>query len=486
MSYRIGEKISFLKKSTNDKVSKPTVDEKHLLQYSHSGRKGEAEVIIGLDFGTSASKVVIQLPELPGKPSYVVDFGDYSHPSANYLLPTKLWVTTDGKCSLPKRADAFLIDDIKLNLFSKFHKYKKNNDSHLERNVHEEYAVSYLALLLRYVREWFLREKVDIVGNFKELIWNVNLGVPSPCVEDNEENRCFRRVGKAAWMLSVMKNNITLDVAEQELRFLEKAPDYWENDNDGYVCDFDIIPEIAAGAVGYAMSDLRRDGLHVMIDIGASTVDACCFNLNQADGSDRYSLFMSDVQVLGTVRLHYERIMALKTIHEKKANELRENHDPMLPIAENAESYLVPENDILSEIELAEKRLEKELKTMLKRVIWKTKLHKYRNAKEWKQGKLPLLIIGGGSEMSIFSTAVHELDYWLESNTQNDGTKIVDITLPETLKREKADFKRIAVAWGLSHRSINIGEITPADKIPDEAPPTKKDWEKNYVSKDQV
>ena len=37
--------------------------DEHLLQYSHPGQTGECELVIGLDFGTSASKVIIQAPQ---------------------------------------------------------------------------------------------------------------------------------------------------------------------------------------------------------------------------------------------------------------------------------------------------------------------------------------------------------------------------------------------------------------------------------------
>ena len=64
---------------------------------------------------------------------------------------------------------------------------------------------------------------------------------------------------------------------------------------------FEIIPEIAAGAVGYALSDLRREGLHVMVDIGASTVDVCSFLLHEKEGNDRYSLLISRCSETGVL-----------------------------------------------------------------------------------------------------------------------------------------------------------------------------------------
>src|ERR1051325_9653232 len=92
--------------------------DEQVLQYRHAGHTGEAELVIGLDFGTSASKVVVRLPGLPGEPAYAVDFGDAAHSSMRYLLPTRLWVDGRGACTLYARPGAQLVRDIKFALFA--------------------------------------------------------------------------------------------------------------------------------------------------------------------------------------------------------------------------------------------------------------------------------------------------------------------------------------------------------------------------------
>src|SRR5207237_728619 len=88
---------------------------------------GEAEVVVGFDFGTSASKVVVQAPGLPGNPAYAVDFGDVAHPSMRYLLPTRLSVAAGGSCTLRGQEPARLVNDIKLELFTDHELLKSNN-----------------------------------------------------------------------------------------------------------------------------------------------------------------------------------------------------------------------------------------------------------------------------------------------------------------------------------------------------------------------
>ena len=458
----------------------------HLLQYARPGDSGvEGELVIGLDFGTSASKVVIQAPEIQGSPSYAVNFGEFSHASMPYLLPTTLSVTPSGTCVLGPLDGVSLIKDIKLKLFSGSEQLNSSRIAVEQDLSGETEAVAYLALLLRQARRWFLDEKRDVVGHFRRLRWSVNLGVPSPCIEDNEENRRFQRVGKAAWMLSVLpEEHITFGRANRELKHVED-PEYWETD-DALTCDFDIIPEIAGGAVGYALSEFRREGLHLMVDVGASTVDVCSFMLHAREGSDRYDLLTADVQRLGTIALHDERIRALKSVYERQAEHLRDSHDPLAPIARDIEPYLVPREKLLSAGDRAEAELKERFQTMLRRVIRDAKVCRDPNAPVWRNGRLPILLIGGGSKLQFFHSAVEEVSAWVRSLAGNDGAILLPVSVPDSLVDKPGEYHRLAVAYGLSHRAMDIGSITSADDTDDIEPLPRIDLEDNYTGKEKV
>lgn len=463
-----------------------SIYDKYFLQYARPGSNGECELVIGLDFGTSSSKVVIQAPDLAGRPSYAVDFGKFSHESMPYLLPTKLWVSQKGECSLCPRDEAKLVRDIKLELFLPEESLSSNHGSTRQRFSPEETAACYLALLLRFSRRWFLETKQDLVRQFKRFIWNVNLGVPSPCIEDNEENRVFRRVGKVAWKLSTLEEElITLGKARTEFKYVDES-EYWEADEE-FACDFEIIPEIAAGAVGYALSDHRREGLHVMVDIGASTVDVCSFILHELEGSDRYSLLIADVKDLGTIGLYFNRLDTIKSVYKEHTENLLDKHDPLAPITEDFEPYLVSREQIIHALEEAKVEFKKQFLTMLRTVIWQTRLRRAPNDTVWRNGRLPIFLTGGGSKQQFFRSAVEELDDWLKYNTKNDGTVILTPPIPKTLTHStntKDGYQFLAVAWGLSHRPLDVGDIIPADSIPDVERPRPIDWRKRYVGKE--
>lgn len=314
------------------------------------------------------------------------------------------------------------------------------------------------------------------------------MGVPSPCIEDNEENIIFRRVGKAAWMLSTLpENQIRLQKAHSELRRVSDS-EYWDTDKE-FACDFEIIPEIAAGAVGYALSTLRREGLHVMVDIGASTVDVCSFLLHETEGSDCYSLLMSDVKQLGAFRLHADRLVAFKQVYEMHTGILLNRLDPMAPVDDDVKPYLISEVHFTAAFEEARAQLKKQFLYTVRKLIRLTKTDRDPKASVWRSGRLPILLIGGGSKKAFYRSAVDELSDWLTGYTGNDGTMVLNIPIPDALTdsvKNTEEYPFFAVTWGLSHRALDIGKIIPADSIPDYEHPPPVDWRKRFVSKDMV
>jgi hypothetical protein len=460
--------------------------DEHVLQYTTPGTEGECELTIGFDFGTSATKVVIQAPFIPGSPSYAVDFGALGHESMPALLPTVISIDEGGICSLGSIKGGQRVNDIKIELLSKTDDMSSRLGPTHQNLSPEAVAVTYSALLLRYAREWFLTEKRALIEHFSEFRWSLNLGVPSPSIERNAENVRFQRVGKAGWMLSLLsQDKISIRRALVELGQVDD-PAYWDED-DSTLCEFAIVPEIVGGAVGYALSDVRREGLHIIVDVGASTVDVCTFNLHKPDGSDRYSLLTADVQLLGTLRLHLHRIQALNATIQDQSERLRDGHDPLAPLALDLDPYLIPESTFREYLVNAERKLRKDFQLMLRKVIMDLKWKRDPNSLIWREGSLSIILIGGGSKLDFFREAVEDLMGWMRETICPSGFRFIPLDLPESFKTETTDFHRLSVAWGLSHRAIEVGEVTPADQIEDiDISNEKVDWANRYISKDQV
>lgn len=164
-----------------------------------------------------------------------------------------------------------------------------------------------------------------VLRTFATLDWSLNVGVPSGTPETRSRDEpprealraAFRRAANAGWRLSLRDAPIRLKDAEQTLRSEEQAD-----------IDIDLFPEVIAGAYGYARSEERRDGLHLMMDVGAGTVDACLFRLRTKDEVENWPLLEARVERLGTAELHERRIAALRRVDEKEAEKLGRAYDP--------------------------------------------------------------------------------------------------------------------------------------------------------------
>ena len=419
-----------------------------LASLSDTEDTAECDVVVGLDFGTSRTKVVVRTPELHDERAVAVNFEPHGESSNPYLLSTRIWIDAQDICRLDA-SKGQRVEDIKVRLFQNTKDFGRKGPSREQPYPDPEtMAVAYLTLVLQYTRAWFLKTQKDVISHFRTLNWAVNLGVPSPYVGTNETSSRFRRIGHAACLLSARESprlQVGVDEAEEALGTVD-ADGFCDNVDRWLDCDFDIKPEIVAAAVGYAHSDQRREGVHLMIDVGASTLDVCTFLLHQNDGSDRYSLLTTNVEPLGTFRLVQPDRHKLST---ECAVMLRKVIQELLP-----PNGLAAREDIFR-----------------------------------AHGRLPIFLTGGGSKDSFYIGCVDELEDAILNvfRVNNKGIRRLQLPVPDTAAGDAAAvFHRLAVAWGLSYRAVDIGDVLPPEEVERPEPLGRSTWEDRYLSKDQM
>ena len=469
------------------------------LQFDQQNDSPILEVVVGIDFGTSSTKAIVHVFNVPGDPAFAVPFGTFAHESLQYLLPTKLFVSSDGRCLLGSDPEASLLIDIKVGLM-------QAPDKSIEAAIGPPctasatvVATAYLALVLRYVRCWFIANQRKAFGNFS-LDWSFNLGLPAAIDDDFQLRETFNSVGKAAWLLSRCPGPVTVTGAQ-------KAID--ESRNEDLLCDFDfsLIPEVIAQVIGYARSQFRNEGLHLLMDIGASTIDICSFILGNKDGEDYYPILTADVDFLGAKRLHITRIKSLeraiikdaastqdtkKDIVEHLASLLDAN-DPLCVVPDDVKLYVPPScpapTDEVLKVAGAKSDEEflKKCRQLLGRMIRDLKQHRDPLSPRWSE-VFPIFVCGGASTMTVYQSTIDRVQEWLRRFIRSsEGVRRISLPKPSTLEAEINDshYHRLAVAWGLSYQSFNIGEYDRPSEIEDIPPPPVR--EKTYfISKDMV
>ena len=165
----------------------------------------------------------------------------------------------------------------------------------------------------------------------------------------------FRTVHKAAWLASRRPGPVTIDDAQKAIENIT-FPEYEHEE-----VETELIPEVIAEVTGYARSPSRNEGLHLLVDIGASTLDICSFILGRNEANDHVSILTADVKLLGAERLRQTKVNGAKT----------------------------------------ERIFEEDCRKALRKTIADLRMNRYPLSPCW-DSTLPVFICGGGRDMPMY------------------------------------------------------------------------------------
>lgn len=424
-----------------------------------------ADVVLGLDFGTAATKVVVRTPYIAGGRCVAVAFRRDSRPLGRYLLPTLVHEDVDHRFTLAAVPGASASSGLKIDLM--------RDPASREARIG---ATAFLTLAMQEARCWFLRTQAEAYRRYR-LRWEVNLGVPSAGYDDQALREAFRTVAVAAWRGSVQRPAITRHDLEEEL----SRPSSTTSDSDTPI---EVIPEVAAAVNAYARSPQRDQGLHLMIDVGATTFDVCGFNLHQRDGEDCYPLFTALVEALGAQILHERRLTAAGSEASQKLRHLAAC-DPLAPIPDSPAEYS-RSNRTLRALRKADETHAQECRSKVMAVLMELKTRRDPHSPRWRQG-LPVFLGGGGHNIRPFRDALDAANNLLTKHTHAHGLVVKSIPKPDNLESEisHGEFHRLSVAYGLSYPRLDIGEVIRPSDIAD-VPSRDIEERGEPVTKDQV
>jgi hypothetical protein len=439
---------------------------------------------VGFDFGTSCSKVVLRTPLYNNARAFAVPFETVGHESCRYLLPSVLWIGNDDRISLARIEGGLLLRDIKYHLM--FNKPVPAVNGPPDGAFHDAktVAVGFLALALREARRWFLKEQKTLYGHL-DLRWTFNLGLPSADFADESLCNGYERVAKAAWALSVKTGELDLQDATESLN----SPQEWDHLNDREAAEIQPIPEVAAEVAGYAKSTLRDEGLHVLVDIGATTLDVCSFVLHTRDRDDCYSLLTADVQPLGASMLYRERVSAVRKAVDEHVGKLWNRYDPVSAMSDDVEDYSPCHDSVAAAIRLHDRSYGKECRQTMMKTIIDLRTKRDPRSPRW-QSMMPLFLSGGGSVMPFYRSLIKELSSYIKKLYDPcQGIRSLSLPRPENFVADvdEQTYHRLAVAWGLSYAQTDIGTVSRPSEAEDVPPRERYDWGgREFISKDMV
>jgi hypothetical protein len=408
---------------------------------AETGQGRALEVVLGVDFGTTSTKIVARLPYEAGSPSFAIPALRFARAEGHaYLWASRLWLTQDGIFSLQPLPHAAIVCAIKANLISIGNSSRVVLDAgDGAKATSEEAAAAFLALQIRHAKGWLVTEKAVLVRR-RRLRWTYNFGFPAASLNDADLRARYERCVAAAITLGSVPSEITLPLVRSELAAAAlDGPRRLERQLAA------LHPEIAAAVAGFANSTRREDGLYALVDVGGGTVDCCTFNLFTAEhGAARCPIFSARVELLGV------------------------------------EPWQLCEGD-------AEADFRYLLDTLQTIVIWETKLRHNPRSDRWRTG-LPIFFVGGGISSKAHRASTLKLDSWLRRHA-GAPVRIETLPAPENLEHGEClarQVHRLGVAIGLSMPATDIPEVFRPECSEDAPLAHRVPVEDRYVGKDQV
>lgn len=235
-------------------------------------QEGE-QVVIGMDFGTAFTKSVVRFRER----DHAANWDSAARIDDKYLMPTCFSEHESGALVLgAKTSPGWTVHrGIKMALLA------RNTES--IDPVAVDTAVLFIALATRHVQRWF-RENVAQARE-AAVRWRLHLGMPSTAVESNL-SKLFEEIGQRAYRIAVAPSPIRRSSAA--LRSFETAK------------EVTVLPELQAQLAAYHRSKQRQEDLHVLIDVGAGTLDCVFFVDTVQDDKDVIGVLGRRVENLGT------------------------------------------------------------------------------------------------------------------------------------------------------------------------------------------
>ena len=428
-----------------------------------------ADFVIGLDFGTSTTKVVLRDIYRDGGLALPVRFRSAAGGIDEYLLPSALyrtgssWSLTGGQTR---------IRDLKLRLL-----HAPGDEPVEEFND----CCAFLALVIRRSRAWLFSEHGKYYAKH-QIEWRLNLGIAARSYEDQRTVSRFRRLAWAAANVAAHPAaEIGYDMVDRfRLRSKNAVENNVQTEGDEFQpVQVDVIPEISAQLQGFMRAvrwDWQKRPIMMLVDIGAGTVDAALFSVMALDSGSKLIFFSNRVEQNGVINLHRARIDWLESaarVGKAAANVLdylaaqRVPTDRLRPIPESAKDYVPGYSIECTGLDVDGIFLKKNYRLQVAGCIQDAKVGKGLSSDDLE--RMPLLLCGGGSRMGYFSRIAEIIN-----DTPGWPFKVERLSMPVPAElsdfgMNASEFDRISVAYGLSqvgNGNEDIGKIVRAMDVP--------------------
>lgn len=448
--------------------------------FDRLGRTEPKKILrLGLDYGTSASKLVVRDEDAPGGArAYVVEnpSGGYRFPSSVYHVPSESRFVLEAEP--PTRGkEVIAYHSLKMRVAED----AVGGRARYFYGRRVEYPSGWSSKGLAVLSVWHLLSEARRWGRsafprHADVMIAVTMGIPMSFNDSPTIKKAFLEVIRAAQRLHKKNGSMTgreidsaaaLELVKSALNEVERDP----IDADRHRA---WIRTEAESALFWAFrSPSVPPGLYAKVDVGAGTTNCSTFIMEQDVDEDagrwrksKIGFFSALSGCLGTDALHEQMLKVLPNI--RSSRELAGKENEILSCRGDCGIGEVV-GKIYSEIHQRN---------------WQAARRVYNSEEAWKE--FLVIVIGGGGQIDRVRSALkrHPSPNWRHWANQRPQLRIMPLSLPDDLfmgdrKRRPAqgDLPFVMVAYGLSNSEFSVPKVTsPRDMppMPPYRPPVRR------------
>ena len=463
-----------------------TIDERPCVTQISPGSDIEVQLVIGLDLGTSVTKVIIGDPDQ--KRFYAVPLSPGSENP--YLISTSIIKDELHNIIIDTGDSPNALRNIKLDLME-----SRSNEAII-------HLAGYVAQIVRHSIRWFFSAHADDYRGM-HLFWTMAMGLPVDSARQPELESRFRIAAIAGAQAAISQESIAVvnlgvlvkqveeDLLNQEVNGVPSCFEELGGDPGVVV----VVPEIAAQVVGLFRSRRweRNKPISFLMDVGAGTVDSAVFSLVDAmqEGKElAFCAFSCNVSELGVIKLHQDRVDWLQ---ENLPDDLPEREEVVAFLANlkrfNGASIAVPGNidDYINHVEIIrgksnldpDRRYKHQLGDKVYQGVLRGAKRKSEGDSAWSS--LRTMICGGGARSAFYREYIQGI-----SKNSSFNLQLEVLEKPHNLAAPglpSTEYDRLSVAYGLAQGTQ--WEYRWPESM-EEIPYTRKDCIEGFISKDMV
>ena len=396
---------------------------------------------LGLDFGTSYTKVCFRQLETDDSGVLFLDRGDEFGFIESSVKIYEEEIITPFDDNWDKTSNQIhKIDNLKMILLD-----KNFSEEKVDAEMLNILIIYYLARIIQQSRVSFIEQQKERCFN-KSIHWSASIGVPVKYF-DSKELTVIQDLFNIAWQISEIVN------LSNKIQNVSEIIRNVKNRTDRCNIPCFAVPEVVAAICSFINSQAAMDNIYLFMDIGGGTFDISSFSLINNQGEKRINILDTQIEPLGIKGFVNKYAYAVNGDWKENSDQIKKYVEKCLFNSNRSTHKLTDCNW---------EQGEEDIKQLVAKAVMNAKTVDDKN---WfsKMQELQIFLGGGGSESPWYKESINRT--YVNRQLKNSGIpcfRFQEMGIPDDFHLDEKflkKFHRYAVSYGLSHPDYEYPQV---------------------------